>query len=455
MKDGWRGRAITPANVAIFLRPSLAQAADRQHPFTLMVISNKIWDVIVIGGGPAGATAAAALRQAGRSVLVLEKSKFPRFHIGESLLPYNREIFDDLGVWPKIQAAGFMVKRGAQFWMGNGLLHTRLDFSRGSFTEFPESLQVERAKFDDILLRHAESLGAEVQEEALVTEHCVSPDCASVKYKTADGTEHEARAAFLMDASGLGNFTANRENLRQYYPGHKKIAIFGHYSGVQMPEGNEKGDILIIRRENSWFWMIPLEDDKTSVGLVLDQADFRALKQEPQQVFDEAVLSTRAVQERMINAKAITQGHVLSDFSYTNRKLVSPRLVRVGDASGFIDPIFSSGVMLAMKSAWDGARAVSAAIASGRAMTFALKRYEWSTRRHVGHFWQFIEKFYTKHFAQLFFQPSNRFQVVCAINCTLAGRTRPSFSTWWRLRFFFLLVWLQKRFHVAKPIKIR
>lgn len=416
---------------------------------------SKTWDVIIIGGGPAGATAAATLRQSGRSVLVLEKSKFPRFHIGESLLPYNRAIFDELGVWPKIQAAGFMVKRGAQFWMGNGLLHTRLNFSRGSFTEFPEAIQVERAKFDDILLRHAESLGAEVQEEALVTEHRIDKDRVIVKFRAKDGTDHEVQAAFLMDASGLGNFTANRENLRDYYPGHKKIAIFGHYSGVQMPTGEEDGDILIIRRENSWFWMIPLANNKTSVGLVLDQDDFKALKQDPQQVFDDAVLSTRAVQERMINAQVITQGHVLTDFSYTNRKLVSPRLVRVGDASGFIDPIFSSGVMLAMSSAQKGAQVVHAAIAAGKSLTFAMKRYEWTTRRHVSRFWMFIEKFYTKHFAQLFFQPNNRFRMVCAINCTLAGRTRPSFATWWRLRLFFALVWIQKRYPLAKPINIR
>ena len=416
---------------------------------------SKTWDVIIIGGGPAGSTAAATLRQAGRSVLVLEKAKFPRFHIGESLLPYNRAIFDELGVWSKIDAAGFMLKRGAQFWMGDGSMRTRLDFSKGSFTEFPESIQVERAKFDDILLRHAEELGAEVWEEATVTEHRVEKERVTVKFRAKDGSDHEVQAAFLMDASGLGNFTANRENLRDYYPGHKKIAIFGHYSGVQMSEGAEKGDILIIRRENSWFWMIPLEDDKVSVGLVLDQADFKALKQEPQQVFDDAVLSTRAVQERMINAKVITQGHVLTDFSYTNRKLVSERLVRVGDASGFIDPIFSSGVMLAMSSARSGAQAVIGALAAGKALTFGMKRYEWSTRRHVNRFWMFIEKFYTKHFAQLFFQPNNKCRMLCAINCALAGRTQMTFGTWWRLRLFFLLVWIQKRHPLAKPIRIR
>ncbi|WP_395748507.1 NAD(P)/FAD-dependent oxidoreductase [Prosthecobacter sp.] len=415
----------------------------------------KTWDVIIIGGGPAGSTAATTLRKEGRSVLVLEKAKFPRFHIGESLLPYNRAIFDEMGVWPRIQAGGFMTKRGAQFWMGNGAMHTRMNFSKGSFTEFPDAIQVERAKFDDILLRYAEELGAEVREEAVVNEYNVGKDHVTVKYRDKDGADHEVQAAFLMDASGLGNFTANRENLREYYPGHKKLAIFGHYSGVQMPEGEEKGDILVVRRENSWFWMIPLADDRTSVGLVLDQADFKALKQEPQQAFDDAVLSTRTVGERMINAKAITQGHVLTDFSYTNRKLVSKRLVRVGDASGFIDPVFSSGVMLAMISGRNGAKAVHGAIAAGRAMTFAMKRYEWTTRRHVSRFWQFIEGFYTKAFAQLFFQPTNKHRILCAINCALAGRTQMTFGTWWRLKLFFIFVWLQKRYKIAKPIRIQ
>jgi flavin-dependent dehydrogenase len=415
---------------------------------------NTTWDVIIIGGGPAGSTAAMTLRQAGRTVLVLEKEKFPRFHIGESLLPYNRPIFDDLGVWEKVQAAGFLVKRGAQFWMGDASIHNRLIFANGSHTEFPESVQVERAKFDDILLRHAEELGADVREETLVTGHSVEKDCVTVRFRSPDGSEHEARAAFLMDASGLNNFTGNREKLRDYYPGHKKISIFGHYAGVQMPDGDETGDIIIVRRQNSWFWMIPLSKDKVSVGLVLDVDDFKALKQEPQTVFDEAVATTKAVADRMMNARAVTQGHVLSDFSYTNRKLVSDRVVRVGDAAGFIDPIFSSGVMLAMHTARKGAQVVASALAANKAMTFAMKRYEWTTRRHVGRFWHFIERFYTRHFAQIFFQPANKFGVLCAINCVLAGRPKITFGIWLRLRFFFTLVWLQKYFNVTKPIDI-
>lgn len=412
------------------------------------------WDVIVIGGGPAGSTAATTLAKAGRKVLVLEKARFPRFHVGESLLPYNRRIFDDLGVWTKISEAGFMVKKGAQFLMGNGSRKVRLDFSRGSFTKYPQAVQVERSKFDDLLLKHSRECGAEVREESIVLEHRVGADDVTIRYKDKGGAEHEVTAGFLIDASGLSNFTANREFGRKYYDGHKKIAIFGHYEGVVMPDGEEKGDILIVRRENSWFWMIPLEENKTSVGLVLDRADFQALGKEPQQVYEDAIQSTKAVQERFVKAKALTPVHVVTDFSYRNDKLVSPRVVRAGDASGFIDPIFSSGVLLAMTSGQQAAHVVDAALREGKAMTSAMHRYEKDTRNRIRQYWEFIENFYKQHFAQIFFQPYNRWRMVCSINAVLAGCTSLSFSAWWRLRLFFFLAWLNKRIPVTPRIEV-
>lgn len=412
------------------------------------------WDVVIIGGGPAGATAATFLAQAGRRVLVLEKSKFPRFHIGESLLPYNRGLFEEMGVWPKIRQAGFMLKRGAQFWMGNGSRHTRLDFSRGAFTEFPESLQVERAKFDQILLDHARSCGAEVREECLVLEHRVLDDRVRLRCRGADGAAQEIEAAFLIDASGLANVTGNRESQRRYYEGHKKVAIFGHFDGVRMPEGEELGDILIVRRNRSWFWLIPLDERRTSVGLVLDRADFQALGGTPQQVFEAAVRDTAVTRERLQEAVRQTELHVASDFSYQNERLVSPRLVRAGDASGFIDPVFSSGVMLAMTSGRDAARAVDEALDSGRPLTAGMRRYEAATRRRIGQFWEFIENFYRNHFAQLFFQPLNRMHLVCAVNAVLAGRTELPLAVRWRLRLFFLIARIHRRFPLAERLAI-
>lgn len=413
------------------------------------------WDVIIIGGGPAGSTAATTLAQAGRRVLVLEKERFPRFHIGESLLPYNRAIFDALGVWPKIEAAGFMKKRGAQFLMGNGPEKTRLDFTTGSFTEFPSAVQVERSKFDNLLLHHSRENGAEVREHCLVISHQVTDSAVTVKYRsTADGSEQEASAAFLMDASGLSNLTANQASLREFYPGHKKVAVFGHFENVDMPQGEEYGDILIVRRENSWFWMIPLEANKTSVGLVLDRSEFQALGSKPDLIFHEAVRTTKVVADRFTKAVPKDPIKVLSDFSYRNGKLIAPRLVRIGDASGFIDPIFSSGVMLAMTSGHQGAQVVHEAITAGQPMTAGMRRYEKDNRRRIAQYWEFIENFYENHFAQIFFQPTNRWRMVCAINAVLAGRTNLPFAVRWRLRLFFILAWLNKYLPIARRIKV-
>jgi len=413
------------------------------------------WDAIVIGGGPAGSTAATTLAQSGRKVLVLEKEQFPRFHIGESLLPYNRRIFDDLGVWGKVSSVGFPTKRAAQFIMGNGSRGNRLNFSKGSFTEYPEAMQVERSEFDQILLNHSREAGAEVREQSQVLEHRVEADRVTIKYRAADGSEIEESAPYLIDASGLGNFTANRDSLRHFYKTHKKLAIFGHFEGVDMPTGEQEGDILIIRREASWFWMIPLRSGKTSVGLVIDAADFKATGKTPQEVFDDAVKTTQVVSKRFPAAAMLGKLHVIVDFSYKNERLVSPRLIRVGDASGFIDPMFSSGILLAMESAQQGARAIHQALETpGEAVTAGMRQYEKDNRKRIAIYWEFIENFYKLHFAQLFFQPYNRWGMVCAINAVLAGRTRLSFAVWWRLRVFFFLAWLNQHVPVAKRIKI-
>jgi flavin-dependent dehydrogenase len=412
-------------------------------------------DVIIIGGGPAGSTAAMTLAQAGRRVLVLEKEKFPRFHIGESLLPYNVLLFQKLGVWPKLEAGGFMPKRGAQFLSGSDPRHIRVNFGDGAFTECPAAIQVERSRFDQILLEHARECGAEVREQCLVLSHEITADGVSVEYRNAEGVEREERAAFLIDASGLSNFTANREGLRKIYPTHKKVAVFGHFTGVEMPTGECYGDILIVRRKNSWSWLIPLSAEKTSVGLVVDAADLKASGMAPADLFSSAMENTPALKQRMQHATRVGDMHVLSDFSYKNDTLVAPRLVRAGDASGFIDPIFSSGVFLATTSGHWGALAVHEALQQGRTMTPAMRRFEKDTRRRISVYWQFIEGFYTDPFTQLFFEPQDFMKLPSAINCVLAGRADLPFAAKWRLWLFFFLVWVQKRWPLTPRVEIR
>lgn len=408
-------------------------------------------DAVIIGGGPAGSTAAALLAREGKSVLVIEKERFPRFHVGESLLPYNREIFEEIGVWEKVKASGFVVKRGAQFSTGSGEPRARLVFASGLFTEHPDAFQVERAKFDELLLRHARESGAVVCEGALVLGHRIETGKAVVRFRDESG-DREAEGRFLLDASGMASFTGVQEGIRQVYPHHRKVAVFGHFSKVDMPSCEEAGDIVLIVRERSWCWLIPLDCEKTSVGIVFDRDEFSAAGEKPEVQFENAIRGTPELARRMAGAERLSPLHVISDYSYRIGRIVSPRLIRIGDAAGFLDPIFSSGVMLAMQSGRDGARCVLGALASGQTLTAEMRRYEKNHRSAMSRFWSFIERFYIRHFLDFFLQPSGEFQMNSAINAVLAGRPDMPWKVRWRLRLFFTLVAAQKRFPIVKRI---
>src|SRR5947207_500602 len=178
-------------------------------------MSEPVYDAVVIGGGPGGSTAATFLGRAGKRVLVLEKEHFPRFHIGESLLPYNQGIFEEMGVLPTLEAAGLMKKRGAQFHLGDGSKSLLLAFRNGRFTRHTEAFQVERASFDHVLLQHAGSSGAEVRQGWTITKFNTDADGATVHARNPQGETEIFRAAFLIDASGRSNLTGNDQGLRE------------------------------------------------------------------------------------------------------------------------------------------------------------------------------------------------------------------------------------------------
>src|SRR5688572_986750 len=411
------------------------------------------FDVIVIGGGPGGSSSSTFLAKAGRKVLVLEKEIFPRFHIGESLLPYNRAIFDELGLTETLNQQGFPRKFGAQFYIANGSKSVKFVFGQGVFTRETETIQVERATFDHILLKNARAKGADVREGWTVTRFEEKADGVEVQATAPDGQTHSFRAAFLVDASGRGNMTGNQEGIRVVHPHLKKLAVFGHFKNVRRDSGKESGDTIIVRLENKWFWIIPVSAEKTSVGCVMDQAEFAARKESPQQIFESIWKSSPVLRDRMERAELVSAFQTTSDFSYYNKRYVGKRLLRVGDAAGFMDPIFSAGVFLAMYSGRLASRTINDLLSSGgRRSTARLSAYENRLRRSMHFYWEMVHKFYTTPFLEVFFEPRERFLMASAVNAALAGELEGGWNLRWRMRLFFLVVKAQERWRFLPRI---
>jgi FADH2-dependent halogenase len=415
-------------------------------------MADTIYDTLVLGCGPGGSSASTFLARAGKRVLALEKEVFPRFHIGESLLPCNMLIFQEMGVMPALRAAGFPPKYAAQFELGNGSVCTRFVFREGKFNRSPDAIQVERAPFDHILLKHARASGADVREGWTVSRFDSDANGVSVEARDPAGKTHQFRASFLIDATGRGNLTGNQENLREIHPRWKKLAVFGHFENVALDAGEPGTDTVIVRLENKWFWIIPVSATKTSVGIVFDKDEFAKDGGAPADIFQRWVEATPPVKKRMKDARLVNAIQTTSDFSYHNRRLVGNRLLRVGDAAGFMDPIFSAGVYLASWSGKLAAEVVIKSLESGQPSAPLFAKYEKRVRRGLRFYWRVVENYYTTPFMELFLRPGNHYDLPSAVNAVLAGELEGGWSLRWRLEYFFLLVRIQRYFKIVPPI---
>jgi flavin-dependent dehydrogenase len=409
------------------------------------------FDAAVVGGGPGGSSAATALARRGRRVLLLERDQFPRFHIGESQLPWTNEVFRALGVHETIAAAGFVRKWGASFWTLDGAVEQYADFSEAVETPTPQTFQVPRATFDELLLRHGAKSGVAVRERHRALDAAFDAAGVTLRFADPEGVEHTVRVGVVVDASGRAGFLAKKLGRHAFDPLLRNIAVHAQYENIPRLPGRRAGDIrMFTRPDMGWLWLIPLSDTVTSVGAVIPQAVHRReSKATPEESLTHYLDRTPSAAKLLAAARRVSPARFDADYSYLGTELAGDRWVTVGDAAAFLDPIFSTGVLLAMQGGLDVAAAIDAGLRAGDLSRRRFTTYERLVRTRYHHFRRFAVGFYDPNFRDLWFRRTKRWGVYQAVLSVLAGNWRPSLAVRLRIGLFFTLVALQRVIPIA------
>jgi halogenation protein CepH len=361
------------------------------------------FDLIVVGGGPAGSTLATFVAMQKHRVLLIEKEFFPRYQIGESLLPATiHGICVMLGVSDELKRANFMKKLGGVFRWGKTAEPWVFEFGSSPLMSGPKhyAYQVERSKFDAILLNNAKRHGVDVREGHKINDVIIEGGrVTGVKFTDQEGQERLANARFVADASGNTSRIYHHVGERVYSKYFRNVALFGYYNnGKRLPAPNS-GSILCVAFKGGWFWYIPLTDTLTSVGVVMDREEANRLKDGYEAAMRHFIDSCPMIKDYLANATRVEKGRygefrIRKDYSYCNTSFWRPGMILAGDAACFVDPVFSSGVHLATYSALLAARSINTCLQNGLDEERCFTEFELRYRREFGNFYQFLVAFY-------------------------------------------------------------
>ncbi len=411
-------------------------------------------DVLVVGGGPAGATIGALLAERGRDVVVMEKAHHPRFHIGESLLPANVRLFEQLGVRAQVEAIG-MPKWGVEFVSPDHPHRAFVEFAEAWDKSMPYAWQVRRSELDEILFRHAAAQGARTLEGRRVRAVAFDADGATVEVELDDGARQPWRTRFVVDASGRDTLLANHFKSKQRNRSHNSSALYGHFTGAQRLPGKLEGNITIFWFDHGWFWFIPLADGTTSIGAVCWPYYLKSRHKKPlPEFFRNTIALCPELAQRLESAELVgDEVHATGNYSYSSTHGSGERYLLLGDAFAFVDPVFSSGVYLAMQSAFDGAGVVEHALDQPQRAAAARARFDKRLRHGPREFSWFIFRVTNPTMREFFMAPQNPLRVKEALLSLLAGDIYGKTPIWGAIRIMKALYYLVSIGNLGRTVR--